>query len=67
MAKPKTLAMLAMGKPPEGEGDEAPMDDEGGGEGVEQAMNDLLDAIEAKDPVSMAAAFQDAVAMADVD
>ncbi len=69
MAK-KTLAMLAMDKPPGDDlGDESPMEDEGdmGGEAMEQAMADFLDAVKADDPAGMAQAVSDAVAMADTD
>lgn len=59
--KDKTLAMLALGKPDMAEDEEAPVEE--GGEGVEQAMSDFLDAVKAEDPVGMAAAFQDAVEM----
>lgn len=68
MAKPKTLAMLAFGRrPPEQEDDnQAGKDadgDDDAGEGLAQAMSDLLDAVKAEDPEGMAAAFQDAVEM----
>lgn len=66
MAKPKTLAMLAFGRKPPDEADDGQAgknDDDDAGEGLAQAMSDLLDAVKAEDPEGMAAAFQDAVEM----
>ncbi len=68
MAKKGSLAMLAMEKPPPDEmGDEDEMPEDMGNEGMEQAMVDFLDAVKAEDTAGMAAAFADAVTMADTD
>jgi len=53
---PKSIAMLALGKA------SPPMDEEEGpGEGLEMAMQDFMDALDARDAAGAAVAFRNAV------
>lgn len=60
MAVPKSIALLALGKPKsEADTDEPSPDDEA----LEMAMQDFLDALEGKDAAGMASAFRHACQM----